>query len=68
MFSPTPWQFESVGWCNKVGKTYGNIIGSDGRVVAESVYSDDAEAIMKAVNPPTAAMVRSEKVTGRSEE
>jgi hypothetical protein len=50
MFSPTPWRFERVGQTDDTGIWFGNIVGADGKLVAESVFEDDALQIVAKVN------------------
>ena len=55
MFSPTPWHYENRGHCEHRHEDFGDIIGANGKQVAEYVYRKDADAIIKAVNGESAA-------------
>lgn len=50
-FLPMPWRYEDSGEgkCVKTGKNYGDIYCANGRMVAETVYEDDAKAILEAM-------------------
>lgn len=52
MFSPTPWRYENRGTCANTDEPFGDIIGANGKPVADAVYKKDAEAIIAAVNRP----------------